>query len=205
MRRGKFDIMSLVSNDYLIVIACSTGGPRALNKIIPKLPGDLEVPVVVVQHMAKGFTAPLANRLNSLSKINVSEVVAGVKPLPGNVYVAPSGWQTVYKKGRLELTTQTHISSLAPCADIFIESLVESDYKKIICCVLTGMGHDATEGIRILKEKKDVYVIAQDKKSSLVYGMPHSVTEEGLTNEEAALDTIAARIINYVEVLKDGC
>ncbi|MDF2951103.1 MAG: response regulator receiver modulated CheB methylesterase [Anaerocolumna sp.] len=182
----------------IIAIACSTGGPKALQKIIPLLPEKLGCSVLIVQHMPVGFTASLSNRLNELSKIRVQEAEDGEVLKDDVVYIAKGGNQMrIENQGsnhRISLTLEPARNGLRPCADIMYESLAELDYDEIICVVLTGMGSDGTKGIKHLKEKKNIYVIAQDEMSCTVYGMPKVVIDNGLANEVITLDKIASAI-----------
>ncbi|MDF2589401.1 MAG: response regulator receiver modulated CheB methylesterase [Anaerocolumna sp.] len=182
----------------LIALACSTGGPKALQQVIPLLSDHIGCSMLVVQHMPEGFTASLANRLNELSKLEVKEASDGDILRDGVAYIAKGGCQMRLTNApggaKLTLTTEPARNGLKPCADIMYESLIHSDYDEIICVVLTGMGGDGTLGIKQLREKKNVYVIAQDEATSTVYGMPKVVAEAGLVNEIVPLGQIASAI-----------
>ncbi|MDF2608563.1 MAG: response regulator receiver modulated CheB methylesterase [Lachnospiraceae bacterium] len=182
----------------LVAIACSTGGPKALQRIIPFLPEKLGCSVLIVQHMPVGFTASLANRLNELSKIQVQEAVDGEILRDDVVYIAKGGNQMrIESQGgnnRITLTSEPARNGLRPCADIMYESLAGLDYDEITCVVLTGMGSDGTQGIKRLKEKNNIYVIAQEETSCTVYGMPKVVVDNGLANEIITLDKVASAI-----------
>ncbi|MCR5153955.1 MAG: chemotaxis-specific protein-glutamate methyltransferase CheB [Lachnospiraceae bacterium] len=183
----------------LIVIASSTGGPKALQSVIPKLPKNINAPILLVQHMSGGFTLSLAKRLNDLSQVDVVEVQGGERLKKGVVYLAKGGAQMrLRKKGQdyeLELNTEEPArAGLKPCADILFESISELDFDDITCIVLTGMGGDGTLGIKRLNEKFNIYVIAQDEQTSTVYGMPKVLYEVGLTDVVKPLDQIAEEI-----------
>ncbi|MDF2472630.1 MAG: response regulator receiver modulated CheB methylesterase [Anaerocolumna sp.] len=182
----------------LVAIACSTGGPKALQRIIPLLPEKMGCSVLIVQHMPVGFTASLANRLNELSKIQVQEAVDGEILRDDVVYIAKGGNQMrIESQGgnnRITLTSEPARNGLRPCADIMYESLAGLDYDEITCVVLTGMGSDGTQGIKRLKEKNNIYVIAQEETSCTVYGMPKVVVDNGLANEIITLDKVASAI-----------
>lgn len=186
----------------LVAVACSTGGPKALQQLIPKMPANLNAPVVLVQHMPEGFTGTLAYRLNDMSAITVSEAVDGEKLEKGHVYIAKGGRHLrVIKKGRdyvLSLGDDAPRNSLRPCADIMYESLAELDFDEITCVVLTGMGSDGTRGIGQLGTGKNIYVIAQDEATSTVYGMPRMIKEAGITDEIVPLGSIADAITKIV-------
>ncbi len=192
----------------LVALACSTGGPRALQSVIPRLPAEMDAPMVLVQHMPKGFTNSLAQRLNDMSKVNVKEAADGDVLKKGWVYIAPGGTQMrINKQGNdyvIVITNEPARGGLKPCADIMYESLMESSFDEITCVVLTGMGADGTVGIGQLGEKNTIYVISQDAASSVVYGMPKAVAEAKLSDEVQPLEQIAEAIIKNVGVLNNG-
>ena len=190
----------------LIAIACSTGGPKALQRVIPLLPENLNCSILIVQHMPEGFTASLAHRLNELSKIEVKEAEHGEILRNGVAYIAKGGSQLrlIYSengKQQLSVTSEMARNGLKPCADIMFESLMNSDFTDITCVVLTGMGGDGTNGMKQLKTKKNIYVIGQDETTCTVYGMPKVAVEAGLVNEIVALDQVAGSIIKNVGVI----
>ena len=186
------------SANKLVAIACSTGGPKALQQVIPFLPKDLNAPVLLVQHMPAGFTGSLASRLDEMSQVKVTEAVDGEIVEKGHVYIAKGGNHLrLIKRGSnycIELGSEPPRDSLRPCADIMYESLYDLDFDEITCVVLTGMGSDGTRGIGKLGTKKNLYVIAQDEASSTVYGMPRMVYEAGMTDEVVPLGSIADAI-----------
>lgn len=191
--------------DKLVVIACSTGGPKALQRIIPSLPENLDCPVLIVQHMPVGFTKSLASRLNELSKINVVEAEEGMEVKKGTAYLAKGGFQLrlKHKPGGRCVTTLSEEpakNGLRPCADILLESLIGTSFDEVICVILTGMGDDSLNGIKKLSNKKKLYIITQDKETSTVYGMPKAVAMAGYSDKEAALDEVADVIIKNLEV-----
>lgn len=188
----------------LVALACSTGGPKALQQVVPFLPKNLDAPVLIVQHMPAGFTASLAARLNELSEVTVKEAAAGDRIEKGTVYIAKGGAQMMLsKKGSdfvLNVTDDPPRKGLKPCADIMYESLLETDFDDITCVVLTGMGGDGTEGIRQLGDRHNIYVIGQDAESCTVYGMPKVLFEAGLTDEVVPLTDVAGAITKNVGV-----
>ena len=183
----------------VIALASSTGGPKALQEVVPKLPKNIKAPMVIVQHMPAGFTQSLADRLNDLSEIKVSEAVEGEFLEDGHVYIAKGGKHLNIDNvgGRLKVrySDEPTREGVKPCANYMFESLAKSDAERIICVVLTGMGADGTEGIVNLKKSKNIFVIAQDENSSTVYGMPKAIYKTGLTNEVVPLDQVAQEII----------
>ena len=188
----------------LVALACSTGGPKALQQVVPYLPKNMDAPMVIVQHMPVGFTETLAARLNELSGLNVKEAADGDVLQKGKVYIAKGGSQLrVLKKGSehvLAVTDEPARNALRPCADIMYESLLESDYDDITCVVLTGMGRDGTVGIKQLNDKRNIYVIGQEASTCTVYGMPRSLCEAGLADEMVPLSEVAGAIIKNVGV-----
>ncbi len=184
----------------VVAIASSTGGPKALQSVIPRLPADLDAPVLLVQHMPPGFTASLAERLDGMSELTVREAQEGDVLQNGTVYVAMGGKHMNVKtsydgKCAIHYSDEPNREGVKPCANYLYESLAGSNFDRIICVVMTGMGMDGTEGIRNLAADKEVYVIAQDKDSCVVYGMPKSVVSAGVTDLVVPLEQIAQEII----------
>ncbi len=188
----------------LIALACSTGGPKALQTIVPLFPKELNAPIVVVQHMPAGFTYSLAVRLNETSKIDVKEAAEGDILENGKMYIAKGGNHLKVRKSgagfTLHLGTEDAVNGLRPCADIMYRSLCDLDYDEIVCVVLTGMGSDGTKGIQELSKSKNIYVIAQDMETSIVYGMPKAVFKTGLVDEVRPLNEITESIVKHVGV-----
>lgn len=194
-----------VPGTKIVAIASSTGGPKALQAVIPRLPAQLDAPVLVVQHMPKGFTASLAERLNGLSEIRVKEAQEGDDLEKGTVYIAMGGKHMNVRTspaGRytIHLSDEPSREGVKPCANYMYESLRDSHFDNIICVVMTGMGADGTEGIKNLESKKKVHVIAQDQDSSTVFGMPKSVIGAGLSDQVVPLEQIAQEVILHVGV-----
>ena len=182
----------------LVALACSTGGPKSLQQVIPYLPAELNSAVVVVQHMPAGFTKSLAARLNEISKVTVKEAEDGEALSKGTVYIAPGGRHIRLTRSgndmKIALSDEPPVDALRPCANVMYESLKNSPYDEIVCVVLTGMGADGTNGIRSLKGNKKIHVIGQDESTSIVYGMPRAIAEAGLVDEVKPLDEIADAI-----------
>ncbi len=189
----------------IVAIASSTGGPKALQAVIPRLPAELDAPVLLVQHMPKGFTASLAERLNGLSPIRVKEAAEGDELECGTVYIARGGSHMNVRSvpgGRyvIRYSDEPLREGVKPSANYMYESLADSHFDKIVCVVMTGMGADGTEGIRNLEAKKSVHVISQDQETCTVYGMPKAVAQAGLSDQVVPLDQIAQEIILNVGV-----
>jgi two-component system chemotaxis response regulator CheB len=192
-------------SNKLVALACSTGGPKALHMVVPKLPANLDAGVLIVQHMPGGFTKSLADRLNELSQVTVKEAEDGDILTKGTVYIAKGGYQMRLKKHqdqsyRLSITREPARHGLLPCADIMFESLVDTDFDQITCVVLTGMGADGTSGISQLNKKQNTYVIAQNEETSIVYGMPKVIKDAGLVDEVVPLNKVSDAIIKNVGV-----
>jgi len=189
----------------IVALACSTGGPKSLQQIIPFLPENLDAGVVIVQHMPKGFTFSLAQRLNEISDIKVKEAEDGDVISKGCVYIAPGGRHLKISKSGASFITRISddpaIEGLRPCANIMYKSLEECNYDEITCVVLTGMGSDGTKGIQgLATAKKNIYVISQNEETCVVYGMPKAIVQAGLVDEIVPLNKVAATITKNVGV-----
>ena len=189
----------------IVALACSTGGPKALQSVIPYLPANLDAPMVLVQHMPAGFTNSMANRLDEISKIHVKEAQEGEILKKGTVYIAPGGKHMEVKKcpngsHKIAFNDMPPIGGLKPCANITYDSLRTCGFDQVVCVVLTGMGADGTNGILELSKSKPIYTIAQDANTCVVYGMPKSIVETGLVNEVLPLTEIANSITKNVGV-----
>jgi two-component system chemotaxis response regulator CheB len=187
------------ARNRLVALACSTGGPKALQDVIPYLSKNLDAPMVLVQHMPAGFTKSMAERLDDISKIAVSEAVDGEQLRKGHVYIAPGGKHLEVRRNadgthKIALNDEPAIGGLKPCANVMYDSLSDSGYDEIICVVLTGMGADGTNGILSLCEHKPVHVIAQNAETCVVYGMPRMIAETGIVDEVVPLNEVANTI-----------
>ena len=184
----------------LIAIGSSTGGPRALEELITALPATIPVPILIVQHMPPLFTRSLANNINAKSALTVCEGCDGEKIIPGSVYIAPGGKHMVVERGEdgdplLRLNDAPPENSCRPSVDVLFRSLPAAYLpKRILCVVLTGMGADGVKGVMTLQEAQGGYCITQSEKSCVVYGMPRSVAEAGLTHEPLDLKDIGGRL-----------
>jgi two-component system chemotaxis response regulator CheB len=182
----------------VVAIAASTGGPTALQQMVPRLPGDLPAAVLIVQHLPPGFTASLASRLNDTSAIHVEEAKAGTALSPAAAYLAPGGLHTsLDPHGSIQLDDSPPVWGLRPAADPLMISAARYAGAKTVGVVMTGMGHDGTEGMSRIKASGG-RTIAQDEKSCVVYGMPRSAAEAGIVDIVAPLDRIADEIVASV-------
>ena len=193
------------TGNKLVALACSTGGPKALQSVIPYLPANLDAPMVLVQHMPAGFTKSMADRLNEVSKIKVKEAEDGDKLEKGHVYVAPGGKHMEVVKcsdgsHKISLNNMPAIGGLRPCANITYDSLSKCGFDEVVCVVLTGMGADGTNGILSLSNHKPIHVISQSAETCVVYGMPKAIEESGMVDEVVALEKVAETITKNVGV-----
>ncbi len=182
-----------------VVIGSSTGGPKALQQVISQLPAGLPVPVLVAQHMPPQFTLALAKRLDETCPIKVVEAQAGMVPQPGTVYIAPGGMHMRLEPTGLRLNEDVGESPYKPSVDVLAESVRNLFGKQVLGVMLTGMGADGAREFKRLKDQ-GAHIIAQDQASSVVYGMPRAVVENGGTSEVLALDAIGPRIRTLLSV-----
>ncbi|MBE5887290.1 MAG: chemotaxis-specific protein-glutamate methyltransferase CheB [Lachnospiraceae bacterium] len=202
---ANFTRLKASGKNKLVALACSTGGPKALQSVIPYLPKDLDAPMVLVQHMPAGFTKSMADRLNEVSAIAVKEAEDGDKLEKGHIYVAPGGRHMEVVKcpdgsHKIALNDMPAIGGLRPCANITYDSLSKSGFDEIVCVVLTGMGADGTNGILSLGHHKPIHVISQNAETCVVYGMPKAIEESGVVDEVVPLEKVAETITKNVGV-----
>lgn len=182
----------------LLLIAASTGGPQTLAKLIPSLPADFPVPIALVQHMPKEFTASFAQRLDQISGLSVMEAKEDIRLVPGMVVVAPGGRHLVLKgeKGniRCTLSDAPPMNFVRPAADLLFLSASGLPGVATLAVILTGMGKDGTEGAMALKAKNG-FVIAESSETAVVFGMPRSAMEAGAVNQMLPLNLMAENLI----------
>lgn len=186
----------------IVAIGTSTGGPSALQAVLPTLPGNFPVPVIVAQHMPPGFTGPLAQRLNGLCPLNVREGMHGEVLKAGTVYVAPAGKQIQVQRKSGQLTLQigdeAPIPTLYhPSVDVMFLSLAQAVGKGTLGVVMTGMGSDGTKGMKELKAAGG-FAIAESEETCVVYGMPRSIVDAGLADRVVPLGEIGRAIVECV-------
>jgi two-component system chemotaxis response regulator CheB len=187
-----------VSGVRVIVIGASTGGPPALAAILAELPADLNVPVLVVQHMADGFVEALARWLDDTSPMPVVMAEHARRLAPGTVHVAPAGMNTVLRRGLLvELRTPPAGQFHVPGVDAAFTSAATTCGADTIGVLLTGMGRDGAIGLRKMRDQGGL-TIGQDEPTSVVWGMPAAAQALGAVERELPLSSIAAAIINGV-------
>jgi len=184
-----------------IALGISTGGPLSLQQVIPMISEKINLPMIIVQHMPPKFTKSLANRLHSMSKVNVKEAEHGEILQRGTVYVAQGGFHITFKKEglgkvRTILSEEPSNTLHRPSVDIMMSAAANTWGDRTLGIIMTGMGKDGLEGAKLLKSKKGV-LIAQDEDSSVVWGMPKAVFDSGLTDIVAPLEKIG-ELINKV-------
>ncbi len=175
----------------LCVIAISTGGPAALSEVVPALPADLRLAIVVVQHMPAGFTGPLAERLDAASRVSVREAQTGDRPLAGTVLIAPGDRHLEFdERGMVVLTEGPSVNGCRPAADVTMLSAVKVYGRRTLGVVMTGMGKDGAAGALAIK-KAEGKTCAQDQMTSVIYGMPKAAVDVGAIDEVVPLADIA--------------
>jgi two-component system chemotaxis response regulator CheB len=185
----------------VIVLGVSTGGPLALHQVVPRLPKDFPVGMLIVQHMPAHFTKSLADRLNTLSHVVVREAQDGDVLEPGLVLIAPGGLHLKIGKDQrtIHVTPDPSETLHRPSVDVTAESVVEAFGGHAVGVIMTGMGRDGSAGLKKLNAKGG-YVIAQDEESCVVYGMPKAVVDEGIADEVQPLEQLADAIAACVGV-----
>ncbi len=187
----------------IVLLGTSTGGPRALQEVLSRLPKDLKSPILIVQHMPAGFTKSLATRLNQLSEIHVKEAEQGDVLHDGTAYIAPGGYHMGIKKVGstyiIELDNQAAPrAGHRPSVDVMFESVSQFDALDKVAVIMTGMGSDGTKGLIELKGHGYVRAIAESADTCIVYGMPKAAYESNLVDDVADIDDIARMIMKYL-------
>lgn len=190
-----------------VVIAASTGGPRALAEVIPALPAELDAAVLVVQHMPAGFTRSLASRLHSMSRLPVAEGVDGEPVLSNRVYLAPGGLHMrVASDGDgqrcISLDGSAPVWGVRPSADPLFRSAVDHFGKSVVGVVLTGMGRDGSDGLRLIRSGGGKGVV-QDRATSTIYGMPQAALQRAGAERVVPLSGIAEAVVEMVQALRE--
>ena len=185
----------------IVAIGASTGGPKALLEILPQLPADLPVGILIVQHMPPGLTAPLAKRLDSICKLPVCEAANGEVIEPGMVYIAPAGMHTrVWRKSdgaAIRLSQAAPEVDHVPSVDVMMLSVSEVYGRHAMGVILTGMGRDGLRGMAAIA-KAGGLTIGQDKATCAVYGMPRCCAENGVLQKTVPLSQIPSEILQAV-------
>lgn len=203
--KQKLDVEKSTQLNNIIAIGTSTGGPRALQDVIPLIPGNIPAAFVIVQHMPAGFTRSLAERLNSLSELTVKEAEDGEPLMPGYAYIAPGDYHMLFDRCmdgsiKIKLLQSPPVGGHRPSVNVMMKSLSDTGMNNIIAVIMTGMGGDGSEGVKALKDKNKSYIIAQDEKSCVVYGMPKVAVQTGAVDAIVPLKEIAREIVKLVGV-----
>lgn len=183
----------------VVAIGSSTGGPKALQDVLTKIPGNFPVPIILVQHMPKAFTGPFAERLSSICQIKVTEACGGEIIKPGNAYLSPGDKHlSIARQGRdgVKINLSTEPSDLInkPSVSVMMESVAKEFPGKALGVILTGMGSDGLNGMKKIKESGG-RTIAQDEATCVVYGMPKAVVDAGLADKILPVYRIAEEIL----------
>lgn len=183
-------------NTKAIGVGASTGGPRALHRVLSGLPGDLPMPVFVVQHMSEGFVPGFADWLGADLKLRLRIAQDGDRPRPGQALLAPGGANMlVDSRGIVRLNKEMPATGLMPSVDVLFRSLAQVYRADTLGVVLTGIGKDGAEGMVAMKEAGGVTLV-QDEATCVVFGMPSAAIAEGAVDEVLSLDLIADRLLS---------
>lgn len=189
----------------LVVVGCSTGGPAALQRLVPALPGDFPVPVVIVQHIPAGFSQPLAEHLDRKSHLQVRHAQNGDALLAGRVLVAPAGLDLTFQRasagGHIVLLKKGNAplppGGFRPSVDGVMNAAARLFGDSVLGVLMTGMGRDGAMGMKAIKNSRG-RTIAEAESSCVVYGMPRAAIEAGIVDRVAPLQRIAQEIINMI-------
>ena len=195
----------LTSRVDVVVIGVSTGGPNALEELLPCFPVDFPVPILIVQHMPPVFTQLLASRLAAKSRISVMEASAGSVLKPGHAWLAPGGSHMAVERingeARIKISQSPPQNSCRPSADILFQSAAEIFGSHVLAVVMTGMGQDGLRGCERIREAGG-QILAQDQASSVVWGMPKFVAQAGLVDQILPLGQLGQEITRRVMMLR---
>jgi two-component system chemotaxis response regulator CheB len=185
-------------HDKVVVIGASTGGPRALHTVLQELPNDLPAAFLIIQHLPVGFTRSLAERLDAASPLAIREAAAGDALEIGRGLLAPGGrHMTLDEQGRIALNQDPTLHGVRPAIDVTMAAVARHYGQRAVGVVLTGMGHDGTEGARRIRAAGG-RVAAEAEASCVVWGMPRSVVEAGAADSVVPLSGMAQEIERLV-------
>jgi two-component system chemotaxis response regulator CheB len=184
----------------IVVLGISTGGPQALRRMMPLFPATFPVPFAIVLHMPVGYTALYAEKLNEICQLQVKEAEEGDLVQAGRALVAPAGRHLMFRQTSrgdvvVQLTLQPLEKIHRPAADVLFRSAADIFRERVLAVVMTGMGDDGKEGAAWVKAQGGT-VLTEDEKSCVIYGMPRSVVEAGLSDQAVTLDEMAEAIIS---------
>lgn len=183
----------------VVALGISTGGPNALMQVLPAIPADFPLPVLIVQHMPALFTKPFAESLQRRSKIRIVEAQDGQHVQASTVYIAPGGSQMKVQRSAsgevvVRITDEPPENHCKPSVDYLFRSVAQAYGEKALGVIMTGMGSDGVLGLKLMK-RRGAYVIAQDRASSIVWGMPHMAIDAGVVDIVLSLDAISTELI----------
>jgi two-component system chemotaxis response regulator CheB len=185
----------------IVAIGVSTGGPTALAEVVPMLPNDLRVPVVIVQHMPPLFTGFLADRLQKQTSLKVMEAKEGSKVEPGMILIAPGDFHMRVRRNGASLETTLNQgppeNSCRPAVDVLFRSVADVFGEAAVGVILTGMGQDGLRGVEVMREH-GAYIIAQDEATSVVWGMPGAIARANLADAVVGLSQIVPQILRHL-------
>jgi two-component system chemotaxis response regulator CheB len=192
----------------IVALGVSTGGPKALQEILPLLPGDLPVPILVVQHMPAGFIAPFAERLNSLCAITVCQASQGAIVRPGVAYFAPAGShmtvdRSIAARTVIRLSAKPESQLHVPSVDVLMQSVATEFRSQAMGIILTGMGLDGAQGMSAI-HREGGFTLGQDEATSAVYGMPRACAEMGILDKVVPLSQIPHEILHATRYQKSS-
>jgi two-component system chemotaxis response regulator CheB len=195
VRQGPRLVRPVTNSDKVVLIACSTGGPRALTTLFEHMPKGLTVPVLIVQHMPAGFIDSLAKRLDRIGTLPCAEAKPGDHVTPGHALIAPSGkHMSVAKGGELLFTDEPTMHGVKPAADYLFKSAARVYGSRCVGAVLTGMGRDGADGALQVKQAGGL-VFGECEDTCTVYGMPRAAKAIGAIESEFPIEEMASAIV----------
>ncbi|MBN2102904.1 chemotaxis response regulator protein-glutamate methylesterase [bacterium] len=187
--------------DYVISIGVSTGGPLALKQILPMIPADINACFLIVQHMPPGFTKALADRLNEIASVDIKEADDGDLLMSGKVYIAKGDHHLIVRGANhgwiTGLSINGHVSSFRPSIDVLMNSTSKYFEDRNIGVIMTGMCADGVKGVQSIKNKNG-RVIAQDERTSVIFGMNKLAIQAGYVDEIVPLNQIIPKILEHI-------
>ena len=198
--------LSFTKKREVVAIGISTGGPNALTAMMPMIPANINVPILIVQHMPPNFTKTLGESLNQKCQIEVREAAEGDKLRPGLALIAPGGKHMIVEKNQtgeviVKVIDDKPVNNCKPSADVLFSSVAKVYGERAVGVIMTGMGSDGTKGLREMK-KQGSFIIAQDEKTCIVFGMPRAPIEEGIVDIVSPLEQIAGEIARSVGIMQ---
>ncbi len=180
----------------IVVVAISTGGPQALSRLLPAIPRDAPLALLIVQHLPAGFTAPLAERLDGISEFSVREAAEGDRPMPGVALIAPGDRHLdIHSDGRVHIVEGPEVNGVRPAADVTMRAAARIFGRRAVGVVMTGMGRDGADGIRAIKQAGGATLV-QDQATSVIYGMPRAAVETGCVDRTVPLEKLAEALLH---------